>query len=308
MSSEIYAVMAPAAVVRVSGEDAARFLQGQFSNDVRNCAGRAVYGLWLDPRAKICGDGFVLLNHDDSYLLVSYYYPAHELIEKLDRFIIADDVVLENLTGEFQLLLCTEPVCVEVWGEPGPPLDTDPAQLRHAQLGLAWFGRHGIDHLIDWLLPNDAVASVREALETAGAVCRSLHSLQLHRIRNRVPMIPVDIGPEETPADAGLLGTAVSLNKGCYIGQEVVAKQNLTDRSAKAMVLLQGRPELKEFPVDLMDAEGRSVGAIRSAAREGEVTWALGVVKRKTVVQGAGFFLQAPAETDAPADFTVVMD
>lgn len=299
MSENFYAVMAPAAVVKVSGEDAARFLQGQFSNDLRNCAGRAVYGLWLDPRAKICGDGFVLSTADGSYLIVSYYYPAAELIAKLDRFIIADDVLLENLTGDFQLLICSEAACVHAWGEPAPPVNTDPAQLRYQQVGLAWLGKHGPEHTIDWLLPNAAVPAAVQALQSAGALSRSLDSMQLQRILTRTARIPIDIGPEETPADAGLIGTAVSLNKGCYIGQEVVAKQNLTDRSAKALVLLRGKVELKEFPVVLFDEEGRAAGSIRSSARDGDSTWALAVIKRKLADADTGFRLQPKSADQA---------
>ncbi|MCD8482179.1 MAG: hypothetical protein LR015_05600 [Verrucomicrobia bacterium] len=290
MNENFFAVMAPAAVIRVSGEDAARFLQGQFSNDLRNGRDRAVYGLWLDARAKICGDSFIIEQTDGSFLLVSYYTAARDLVNKLERFIIADAVELENVTGDYQLLVCSEEACVTVWQEPGPPIDTDPMQLRYSGIGLAWFGRHGVSHAIDWLLPNEQVEGAKTQLAAAGAKSVPLSALHEARIKARIPAIPLDVGMEETPADAGLIGIAVSLNKGCYIGQEVVAKQNLTDRAAKALVLLRGEAVPDTLPAPIVDHEQRPCGEIRSYCRQDGQTLALAVVKRKSVTPSAKFY------------------
>src|SRR4051812_8477343 len=96
----------PAAWCRVTGADAANFLQGQFTNDLRNTAGnRAIYGLWLNVKGKVVADSFVLRGtSSDEFWIGSYRCAAAIIRERLESFIIADDVVVEDLTSDWSAL------------------------------------------------------------------------------------------------------------------------------------------------------------------------------------------------------------
>ena len=60
----------------VEGPDAAHFLQGQFSQDLRVSAGSMVYGLWLDAKGKIQADSFLLKESEDRFRAISYFSPT----------------------------------------------------------------------------------------------------------------------------------------------------------------------------------------------------------------------------------------
>src|SRR5438876_590876 len=89
----------PAAWLRVSGTDAANFLQGQFTNELRGIDSRdAVYGLWLNVKGKVVADSFVLRGAAaDEFWIGSYSSPAKTIVERLEGFVIADDVVIEDV-------------------------------------------------------------------------------------------------------------------------------------------------------------------------------------------------------------------
>ncbi|MEX2044537.1 MAG: hypothetical protein WD941_04230, partial [Opitutus sp.] len=93
----------PACWLRVGGEDAFSFLQGQFTNDLRALDTKpAVYGLWLDVKGKVVADSFVLKGrHQDGFWIGSYASPARIIRERLESHIIADDVTVEDLTREW---------------------------------------------------------------------------------------------------------------------------------------------------------------------------------------------------------------
>ena len=93
----------PAAVLRVGGEDAFTFLQGQFTNDLRELHTKdAVYGLWLNHKGRVIADSFVRQRGHDEFLIMSYFCPAELIRERLEAFIIADDVTIENVTSEWR--------------------------------------------------------------------------------------------------------------------------------------------------------------------------------------------------------------
>ena len=91
----------PAAVLRISGEDSPSFLQGQFTNDLhKQGIGGAIYGLWLNQKGKVLADSFVMQIAAQEFWVVSYFSPAAVIRERLEGYVIADDVVIEDLTGE----------------------------------------------------------------------------------------------------------------------------------------------------------------------------------------------------------------
>src|ERR1700752_2733920 len=89
----------PGAVMRVTGEDAFSFLQGQFTNELRQGTGSVTYGLWLDQKGKVLADSHVLRLSENEFLLVSMNSPADLIRRRLEDYIVADDVALADETA-----------------------------------------------------------------------------------------------------------------------------------------------------------------------------------------------------------------
>jgi hypothetical protein len=271
----------PAAWIEVSGPDAANFLQGQFSNDLRGDPGSAVYGLWLDHRGRILGDSWVLRRAPDQFAVISYATPAAAIRTTLEAHIIADDVTLLDRGGAGILL--------SVWGAAAA---VAPGAF-HADAGaLAWRGRRDTETVVEWLAPAADLALWRQRLGLPDALRLAPEELARRRITAGIPLIPRDAGAEFTPLDAGL-EDAVSFAKGCFLGQEVVARMQRMERAAWKLVRLRGAGPAPPTP-QAVHAGGVEVGSLSSAAAEGDGWIGLAMLKRKLVATEAAPALHLP--------------
>ena len=91
----------PACWLRVTGDDAATFLQGQLTNDLRELErAPSVYGLWLTLKGKVLADSFVLRGETpNTFWIGSYFSPASVIRERLESHVIADDVTIADETS-----------------------------------------------------------------------------------------------------------------------------------------------------------------------------------------------------------------
>lgn len=192
----------PGTVVDVSGEDAFAFLQSQFSQDLRPLkAGtvQSVYGLWLNRKGKVRADSYLLKKDAETLRIISPYCPSSLIIEKLDRHIIADDVVLTDITTDWWL--------TRFFGTEAPsPIPLRTLDESSAQLAT--------DSDV-FLLSNQSLNLTSPPLTPSEASYERLLRKECH--------IPLDVTDDNWPQEAGLDVTAVSFTKGCYLGQEVMA-------------------------------------------------------------------------------------
>ncbi len=242
-----YHLYRPAAWIHVTGEDAYRFLQSQFSNDLQDRAmNEAVYGLWLDHKGKVHGDSFVIRVEEEDFRLMSYATPSATIAAKLETFIIADDVELGLETDQvaaISFLLNGETEWVEGVGLRsdfrgkmdwmGGELFVFPGR-RHSGKGFEVVGKRSV---IEGLL---------EKLERDGFGLYKLseEDLEVCRILNRIPAIPKDIGTGELPQEGKLEGRAISFSKGCFLGQEVMSRLHSMGRVRRYLVRLKADREL----------------------------------------------------------------
>lgn len=264
--------------LEVSDEDSADFLQSQFSNDLQAGPGQATYGLWLDHRGRIHGDSTVLQVEPERFFIYSAATDGNALREKLESHVVADDVALTDRSGEV--------VCLVIWGAgieealSGSHLAL-PAADRYAASEALWlFPAHaappGAWQVIG---PLAAVEDLAEKLRASGAAETDTDALHFSRIQSGVPLIPLEIGPGETPLDAGL-EAACSLRKGCFLGQEVVARQHRLGRRSRVLVRVRIEGVLPDLPAPLL-VEGAEVGSLRAAARKDGQTLGLALLKRR---------------------------
>ncbi len=273
----------PAAVIRFSGEDHLEFLQGQGTADLGGEFGLARYDLFLDHRGNIQGDGFILHESEESTLLVSYATPAETLVEKFQRHIIADDVEMETCSEEYRLLSVPPDALEAFLSAAGLELPGE-GRILYTGTALAYMGRRLGAGTLDILFSGDGAFSIPDGWRDS----RDTVAAEELRILAGVPMVPSDLAEGGmNPVEAGLI-SPVSFTKGCYLGQEVVARVHRLGRAPRRMVRLSGTGKTPSVPQELK-LSGQVVGELRSVVTFPDKFSGIGWLKNK-VEDGAADF------------------
>lgn len=242
----------PAAWLRVTGEDAFTYLQGQFTNDLRALAAGPVYGLWLNQKGRVLADSFVVAGGPQEYWIGSYFSPAATIQERLNAYIVADDVTTEDVTSSWR--------GVTVFAAAPQTAPAGP------QGSLALPSRRGAGVVAEWVSAVHA-SSVDDGL--AGLVKLPGAEVERRRILARIPAVPMDLGPGDLPNEGGLENGAISATKGCYLGQEVIARLRSMGQVRRRLFSVRGSGPLPAAPCPLFQGD-RKVGELRSTAPDGD--------------------------------------
>jgi folate-binding protein YgfZ len=263
----------PACVLKVSGPDAATFLQGQLTNDLRNITPReSVYGLWLDRKGHVIGDSHVVLDVGGrDFWIESTASAAATIVRHLEDHIIADEVTIEDVTGSWRgVSLIGSGVGAWCTAESRP--------------GFSFPGRRTSSENWEWIFNDSDSGVVNGALSAARVL--SDGEIELMRIVSAIPLVPRDIGPADLPNEGGLDVQAISYSKGCYLGQEVMARLKSRGRVRRVLVRVVGSGAAPEVPAALWRA-GRREGELRSAAADGPGYSGLALVSAATAAAGS---------------------
>lgn len=263
----------------VLDEDAADFLQSQFSNELRPFEmGRATYGLWLDVKGKVLGDSIVLCQGESLFRVCSEGSDGATIRAHLERHIIADDVEINLVKGGRSFEAPAE-VCAMLdipLPAAGHFLETEYGCLAHAP-----------ESCYRVLVDSDSAATVfRGRLVELGCAELSTNEYGLLRIAAGRPLVPVEIGPADLPGEGELERTAISFTKGCYLGQEVVARMHNLGQAQRQLFVVEGGGVLPALPMALYDANEKRVGEVRSAYSENEGWLGVALLKRRFVSPG----------------------
>jgi folate-binding protein YgfZ len=200
------------ALFEVAGDEAADFLQGQVSNDVEGIEpGQGRYATLLNHKGKIRADVRVLRTGDGFVLDTEPI--AHRVIEHmLQTYSLGRAVTYRDLSGERALLSLLGPAARD-------RLDAVPAEAEHSNVA----GEHGLYVATD--LGVDVVcADAAEARAALGIEPVSEETAECLRIESGRPRLGFDMDSDTIPQEAGLNERAVDFEKGCYLGQETVAR------------------------------------------------------------------------------------
>lgn len=269
---EPVAVRGRAALVWVEGPDAGGFLHGLLSNDIISLTpGASCAALLLDAKGHVQADMRVVADGDGAYTLLLPEGLAEAVAATLHRYHFSEDL---EILGPEPVDLLTVPSGVEI-----------PA-------GVAQFA-------VDGTLPGTREAVVddaREAIATLGLDEAPAEALELARVAAGVPRIGVDTGAATLVQEAGLETSAVSFDKGCYLGQETVARVAYRGRVNRALRgLALGAPAVAGAAIS---SDGREVGRLTSVAGTPDLgTIGLAVIRHE-VAPGT---LVSVEGSDAPA-------
>ncbi len=264
----IFCLGSPGAWISVRGSDAFRFLQTQFSNDLdRSEAHPATYGLWLDRKGKIDADSHVLRRGDEDFVLYSVGCPGGALCARFERYLIADDVVVTDLGSGVAVCSAIGMGVPEALGVE-PPASGCFATAEDCHV---FEGRRGPAPQFEIVGPVERISSVADRLRDSGFREESESAFEGLRIEAGFPAVPVDAGGGELPQEAGLESAAVSFTKGCYLGQEVVAKVQNSGGFRRRLCRVSGSEAPPRAGDELVQGE-TVVGWMRSVA-ETECGW-----------------------------------
>jgi folate-binding protein YgfZ len=256
--------------LRLTGGEAADYLQGQVTNDVTGLApGSGCYAALLNHKGKMLTDMRVLRGEDFIWIDTEPEgLPA--IVRNASMFSIGRDVRHEDVTGGYAILSLIGP-------DARAPLDDPPPETEHAFT----HGEHGLyvstDLGVDVICPAAHAAAAREAL---GVEQVSEEAAECLRIESGRPRFSIDVGTETIPQEAGLNERAVSFTKGCYVGQETVARLHYKGKPNRHLRGLR-LSEPVEHGAEIRLGE-RVVGEVGSAAESpafGPI--ALAVVRRE---------------------------
>lgn len=283
------------AILRISGPDAYTYLQGQFTQDLNRPIGSASYGLWLNQRGKVVADSFILRRAENDFIVASFSTASGLLRDRLQSYIVADEVEVVDETGDWAWL--------RIWSEgAAKQLRTFFESLPAAggffenQSGLVFPGRDSSGENFEWLAPRAAAQALGEKLIAAGARRTEPAMAERERILRGIPAVPVDIGPGDLPNEGGLEETAISQTKGCYLGQEVMARLKNLGQVRRRLHLVRG-PGAPPPPQTALYQGGKRIGEIRSAGpnRGGFVAMAMLNLLNLDVAAGLSAATEGPS-------------
>ena len=281
------------AQLEVRGADRLRWLDGMISGDVEALvvadSGAGCYATLLTNKGAIVADLHVG-RLGEIFVLESRRDRMDKIRETLDRFIIADDVSLVDRSQDFETLALEGPRAAEVLSAAtGITLELAAECWAEISLGglpirVAAFGFSGEDAFQISMAPADRPAAAA-AIEAAGAafglVCGDSASLEVMRVEAGIPALGQELDEDVLPPEARL-ERAISVSKGCYVGQEIVARLRARGQVNHLLVGLRIESETLPPADALLMAEGRRTGEITSSVRSpahGPI--ALGFVRRE---------------------------
>lgn len=287
-------------VVAVPGADRLSWLHSITSQHLSALPdGAGTEGLVLSPHGHV-EQHFAVAETGGTTWLDTEPGAAAGLLAYLDSMRFLLRVQPRDATAELAVLSLVGPSTPAVLDAAGLPVPAAPYGVRPLDGGgfvrlMPWPGAAAVDLLV----PRASLVAVAERLTAAGAVPAGLWAYEALRVESRRPRLGLETDHRTIPHEVGWIGTAVHLDKGCYRGQETVARVHNLGRPPRRLVLLHLSGERDELPpagTPLL-LEERSVGFLGTAVQHHELgPVALAVVKRTvadgTVLDAAGIAAQ----------------
>jgi aminomethyltransferase len=266
--------------IRVRGEDRARLLHAMSTNNVKDLRpGEGLYAFFLTAQGRILADAYIY-NLGEALLLDTEPEIAGKLCDHLNKYIIADDVTLEDETTQWAAVglegLNFRERAIAV-GVPVPP-----QKFSITEWGAGFVSRvaaTGADGIRIFLLSDQRDALV-ERLAALGVPRATSEEARLVRLENGIPRYGEDISERHLVQETQQL-QAIHTNKGCYLGQEIVERVRSRGQVHRQLMPIRIRSTTPPEPGTKLTAAGNNAAEITSAAYSpalGEVV-ALGYVR-----------------------------
>jgi len=287
----------------VSGRDRASYLQGLLTNDIPALkSGEGCYAAYLTAQGRMISDLWVY-ELGDVILLSLPGETTAAVLAKLDQFIFSEDVQLGNVTETFAQIAVVGPEAARLVealldksaAVPGVSLASLPehGNLRGHIGGspaivtrVTDTGAPGFDVYVE----RERSGWLKEQLVAAGAAEAGEEVAEILRVEAGVPVFHRDMDEENIPLEAGIESRAISMTKGCYVGQEVIIRvlHRGHGRVAKKLVGLVLDGESAPARGTVVNSAERAVGEVTTGVRSPALgrPLALAYVQRDFVAPG----------------------
>ena len=306
--------------VCVTGADRVRFLNGQVTNNVKDLRpGEGCYAALVSAKGKLQSDLniYALANE-----LLLDFEPglAAAVTERLEKFVIADDVQVVDASLYYGLLSAQGPKAEAAVRALGLPMEIPAKPMSFTTVNDATLGEIYLMNQprlgtigFDLFVPIAALGAVMDKLiaacKQAGGRACGWQALETARIEAGIPRYGADMDETNLAPETGIEARAISYSKGCYIGQEVIARIRTYGQVAKGLRGLRLADDLKALPVkgDKLFKDGKEVGHITSALASPalKMNIALGYVRKEVNEIGMELVLRTK-EGDSPAKIVPV--
>lgn len=269
--------------VKITGKDAPNFLHRMISNDVQSLQpGKGVWSLFLDIKGHVQGD-FKLYRFQDFMMMILQRHALEKVVKGLDRYVISEQLKMTDVSDEFGLFQIFGPNAAAVLQSkgvqslPADELSFQSASINEVEIQII---RMGTGYSI--LVPANSATDLLKFLDLQPIGQRAFN---IFRIENGLPVLDLDFDDTNLPQESRL-DKAISFNKGCYLGQEVIARLDAQGHVNKILIGLESEAELK--PQQKLHFGEKEVGKITSAAYSPlkKLNVAMGYVRREHAKDG----------------------
>jgi len=255
----------PRTLLRLTGPDRLRFLNGQVTQDVKKLLpGHAVRSAIITSKGRLEADLHIAAT-SDSLLIETDLILRQSLHTRLEKFIVADDVTIEDISLSYNL--------AHFLSLSSPPTDAPKDSLHFL---CPRFREPGLDLWIPSTSPYQPASS-------------ALPDWEPLRIARGLPLWGTDVGPDTLPPEAGFESDAISSTKGCYIGQEVISRlRSVGHVNRHLCVLASSSTSIPSLPLECTTPEGSALGKMTSATSlpDSSAILALSMIKRDYATTG----------------------
>ena len=261
------ATLSPRALWRLSGPDAPRYLNGQVTNDITPLReSQGCYAAVCTAKGRMEGDLFIA-RHGDDFYLEAVAELRESLGARLEKYLVADDAVLEDISNQWSLS--------HVFGANPPPAPELGFVVPHARFGVpghdVWVAAPGA------VIIGDSVDAI---------------TIETLRLDHGLPRWGAELTPTTLPPEAGpRLIDAISYTKGCYVGQEVIARLKSVGHVNRTLVFLLSSSAGFPVPGAKLVRDEKEVGVVTSSGFSPrlECGVALGYVQLALAVEKSEF-------------------
>jgi folate-binding protein YgfZ len=266
-------------VLQVTGQDRLDWLHTICSQHLTNLVdGDATEALVLSPHGHVEQD-WQLVELDGTVWIDTEPGAAPLVLDYLQKMRFLKRVEPSDVSADWAVLTLVGPASSAVLAMAGLP---EPESNRAIALDGGGFVRVSAAGT-DLVVPRAPVEQMRQRLVEGGAVPAGMWAYEALRVESRRPRLGFETDHRTIPHEIGLIGTAVHLNKGCYRGQETVARVHNLGKPPRRMVLIHLAGESDELPEPgtAIESSGRSIGFVGTAVHHYELGQiALAVIKR----------------------------
>ena len=251
--------------IKAIGEDRARLLHAMTTNHIQQLTpGTGCYSYFLSAQGRILGDVNVLCR-PDHFLLDTEPETREKLYQHLDKYIIADDVTLEDLSAELGTIAVEGPKSAEVMAAMGAPApEADNANAEWGTRLVARLNYSGSPGFFIFVPAEERDALIHD-LETAGAFAAEAEAFRVVRLEHGKPRYGEDLSERYLAQEANQ-PRALHFQKGCYLGQEIVERVRSRGQVHRVLMPLHLETNAPPEPGTKLQIGDANVAEITSAA------------------------------------------